>query len=260
MEPIDFAEDAGAGFEEATQAAYAIPFLYILQSNSPQVKKTEGAYVKGAEEGMFFLSTDSSLYPGQPGVVVVPVHFSQRAIEWKTREKGGGFVAEHPADTPLVQQTKMDEKQRNILPNGNQLVDTRIHAVLLLPDYPNCSRVIPAVINMTSTQLRKSRKWMSVMGGVHIPHPVTGQPVQAPMFARMYRLTTIPESNDKGSWWGFHVEQCGETSDHGAVTQARALGKAVRSGTVKVQHQEPESENKGASPSAPTDIGPDVPF
>ena len=47
-------EEAGSGFEEATSDSYAVPFLQVLQSGSPQCKKSDGKYIKGAEEGMIF--------------------------------------------------------------------------------------------------------------------------------------------------------------------------------------------------------------
>ncbi len=123
------AEDAGAGFEEATSTSFAIPFLQILQSGSPQCKKSDGAYIKGAEEGMFFNTVTQELYDGEEGIVVVPCHFTNRLVEWKPRESGGGFVAEHQiGETPA---TTKDDKGRDLLPNGNTLVDTRNHYVLI---------------------------------------------------------------------------------------------------------------------------------
>ena len=47
----------GTGLEEATADDYAIPFLRILQSMSPQLKKSDGKFIAGAEEGSFFILT-----------------------------------------------------------------------------------------------------------------------------------------------------------------------------------------------------------
>lgn len=41
----------GTGLEEAGVGDYAIPFLRVLQSMSPQLKKSDGQYIQGAEEG-----------------------------------------------------------------------------------------------------------------------------------------------------------------------------------------------------------------
>jgi hypothetical protein len=39
-----YSEDSGSGFEETSAESFAIPFLSILQSGSPQCKKSDGAY------------------------------------------------------------------------------------------------------------------------------------------------------------------------------------------------------------------------
>ena len=49
-----FEEFGDLGFSEVTSEDLAIPFLRILQAMSPQKNKRDGAYVDGAEEGMFF--------------------------------------------------------------------------------------------------------------------------------------------------------------------------------------------------------------
>ena len=223
-----FADDAGAGFEDAGQSAYAIPFLQILQSGSPQCKKSDGAYIKGAEEGMLFNTVTQELYDGDEGVVVIPAHFMQRFVEWKARESGGGFVREYlPSEAPTGSTTK-DDKNRDLLPNGNTLVDTRNHYVLIKkPD----GSLTPALIAMSSTQLRKSKQWMSVMQGIKVKGPEGFQ--TAPMMSRQYKLTTVPESNDKGSWFGFKVEMAGMVSDPAEYAEARAFRDAVRSGAAK---------------------------
>lgn len=223
-----FLADAGSGFEEASASSYAIPFLQILQSGSPQCKKSDGAYIKGAEEGMFYNTVTQELYDGESGVTVIPCHFTNRFVEWKTRESGGGFVAEHLPGT--TQPTQKDDKGRDILPNGNTLVDTRNHYVMI------CGAdgtLTPALIAMSSTQMKKSKQWMSKMQGIKIKGP--NGFVAAPMMSRKYKLTTVPESNDKGSWFGFRVELVGLVEDEAEYRAAQEFAMAVRQGAVKVQ-------------------------
>lgn len=234
--------DAGAGFEEAEASAYAIPFLQILQSGSPQCKKSDGAYIKGAEEGMFFNTVTQELYDGETGITVIPCLYNQRFVEWGTRESGGGFVREHlPHEAPS--NTVKDDKNRDILPNGNALVDTRNHYVLLrLPD----GTLSPALVAMSSTQLKKSKQWMSRMQGIKVKGP--NGFVTAPMMSRAYKLTTVPESNDKGSWFGFRIELAGLVEDVAEYNEALAFAKAVKTGAAKAQQptQAPVSEGETA--------------
>ncbi|HKU52551.1 MAG TPA: hypothetical protein VJQ25_08795, partial [Nitrospira sp.] len=55
------------GFERGD---VAIPFLRILQSNSPQVKKQNAKYVIDAEAGMFFNTATNDIYSGDTGIYV----------------------------------------------------------------------------------------------------------------------------------------------------------------------------------------------
>lgn len=224
-------EDAGAGFEDASSDAYAIPFLYILQSGSPQCKRSEVAhYIPGAEEGMFFNTVTGEIYDGQQGgVLLVPVHYTQRFVEWKPRESGGGFVQEHPPTSPLIGQTTKDEKNRDKLPNGNNLVDTRNHYCLLVVN----DSVSPVVVSMSSTQVKKSRNWMSKMNNMRIP--VGNKMSPAPMFSQLWRVTTVPESNDQGSWFGWKVEHYGPVTDIKLYNAAKEFRDAVIKGRAQAQ-------------------------
>ena len=224
-----FAADAGAGFEDADPSSYAIPFLQILQSGSPQCKKSDGAYIKGAEEGMLFNTGTQELYDGEEGILVIPCHFTNRFVEWKTRESGGGFVGEHLPGTTAP--TQKDDKGRDILPNGNTLVDTRNHYVMIRQ---SDGTLTPAIIAMSSTQMKKSKQWMSRMQGIKIK-TATGF-VPAPMMSRTYRITTVPESNDKGSWFGYRIELVGLVEDEAEYRAAQEFALAVRKGTAKAAH------------------------
>ena len=225
----EMAADAGQGFEEADKDAYAIPFLAILQANSPQCKKSEGAYIKGAEEGNLFNTVTSEIFDGEEGLGFVPVHFERRFVEWAPKDSGGGFKGEYSVaeGQDLLNTTHKNEKGKDVLPNGNELVDTRYHYGLVISN----DGVTPALITMTSTQLKKSRRWMSIMQGIKIDTP-NGQ-VTAPMFANTYLLTTTPESNDHGSWMGWKIERGQPVTDMGLYQAAKAFREAIRKGNAK---------------------------
>lgn len=233
----DFEQHANEGFESADIDSYAIPFLTVLQSGSPQAKRSEGAYIPGAAEGMLLDTVENTLYdPSQEPVLVVPVYFRRAYVEWKTREKGGGYVQEHPVTTMLAQQTQRDDKNRDILPNGNQLVDTRYHYVLML-DPEGFPR--PYVITMSSTQIKRSKRWMSVMQGIKLPSK-SGGFFTPPSYSHIYELRTVPESNDQGSWfsWQINIAKNPDGSnrmieDPALVTAAKAFLEAVKGGKIK---------------------------
>ena len=99
---VDMSEYAGLGMEEATSDDFAIPFIVILQKNSPQVDETEGAYIEGARPGMIYNTVSGEMYDGrETGLFIIPVHFRKEIIEWVPRKKGGGLVEIHPAGSPI---------------------------------------------------------------------------------------------------------------------------------------------------------------
>lgn len=238
-----FLAEAGAGFEEASAASYAIPFLQILQSGSPQCKKSEGAYIKGAEEGMIYNTVTQELFDGEEGVLVIPCHYTQRFVEWQLRESGGGFVKEHlPGEAPS---TVKDEKGRDIASNGNAIVDTRNHYVLIKGADGSLT---PALIAMSSTQLKKSKQWMSKMQGIKIKGPNGFQP--APMMSRVYKLTTIAENNDKGAWMGWRIELAGLVDDPAEFQEALSFRAAVKAGSVKAAQQTEDTASPDVDPES----------
>ncbi|WP_448506573.1 hypothetical protein [Immundisolibacter sp.] len=238
-----YEEDAGSGFENADANAYAIPFLAILQSGSPQCKKSDGAYIKGAEEGMIFNTVSQEIVDGDTGVMVIPCYYKRTFVKWAPREGagGGGFRGEVPPSDPEVLANRLcqegKDKGRLIDSEGNLLVDTRTHYVLVLDDN---GAYQPAVVSMSSTQIKKSRNWMSKMNSIKMARP-DGSLFTPPMFSHTYKLTTVPESNDQGSWFGWKIETGAPVVDAALYQAAKEFRAAVSSGEVK--EQVPQSGN-----------------
>lgn len=244
---VDYDDDAGSGFEQADKDAFAIPFLSVLQSGSPQVKKSDGAYIKGAEEGSLFNSVTQEIAAGEAGVKVIPCYYTRRFVRWGAREAGGGFKAEYTSDDPIISTVKnidgrsyFPEADGSVNPKASDiLVDTRNHYVLIVRDDGSFS---PAVVSMTSSQLKKSRQWMSKMDGLKFTGK-DGQVKTKPMFSHLYTLSTVPESNDSGSWFGYKVTLGEEVSavSPALYSAAKAFQKSITAGEVKVQQPMAES-------------------
>lgn len=226
-----YEEDAGSGFENADANAYAIPFLGILQSGSPQVKKSDGAYIKGAEEGHLFNTVTQALIDGAAGVDVIPCYYKRSFVKWAPRDAGGGYRGELAPSDPQVTAGKTDSDGYLIDNEGNELADTRTHYVLVLDGKGGYQ---PAVISFSSTQIKKSRQWMSKMNGIQLKR-ADDSIFTPPMFSHVYHISTVPESNDKGSWFGWKIETSGPVGDANMYAAAKALRAAVVSGEVKEQ-------------------------
>ena len=241
--PPDFGGEAGAGFENMSADDYAIPFLQILQGLSPQVKRSDGAYIEGAQEGMLVNTVTRELIDTENRrLVVIPAAYRHTWVEWRVREKGGGFVREHTAQ-PNVE-TKRDDKSREIMPNGNQLNDTRTFYVLVLDEATGVTT--PAVLSMTSTQIKKAKQWVMQQNLLKLVG--ANGPYTPPMFASKWLVTTVPESNEKGSWYGWKFEHAGYLKGPQDPTfiAARDFHKAVSSGEVKADMSKSTDDTEGA--------------
>ena len=229
---IDFGADAGAGFEETDQSSFAIPFFTVLQSGSPQCKKSDGAYIKGAEEGMLYNNVSQEIFDPEDGITVVPCHYSRTFNEWKTRDDGGGLVAVHTAaeGEALLSTCHKGEKGEDLTPDGTQLVDTRNHYVLLVKDDGSFE---PVFMPLSSTQITPSRRWMTMMNNIRINGQV------APMFSQLYTVNTIPKSNDKGSWYVVDFKHKEQISSPELYAAAKAFRESVRSGEAKPVEEAP---------------------
>lgn len=237
---VSFEDDAGGGFEEADRESYAIPFVRILQKLSPQLDETSGEYIEEAKAGMFFNTVTEDTYDGKVGLEVIPCHFRRVFVEWNKREDGGGFVAEYDVaeGAKLMKKCVRDDRNRDITPDGTQLVDTRIHYVQTID--PNTGALQPAVITMSATQAKKSKRWMTVMQNL-LKERKDGTLYNPAMFASVFKLISVPESNDQGSWHGYripHVRFLDESSaeDQRYYQTARAFRDAVKAGLAEVHH------------------------
>jgi hypothetical protein len=214
------AGQSNVGMEDADRESFAIPFLAILQKMSPQLDRNDPEYIATAKEGNVLNTATRDVYDGDEGILVIPVAFKRSFTKWGLREKGGGYKGEYAPSDPIVMTTKADEKNRNILPSGlEQLVDTRMHGVLLLADDgPQAS-----LVSMTSTQIKASKRWMTEMQGLQ-------KGDNLPTFAHVYKLTTIPDSNDQGSWMKWKIEYVGPVTEQEHIDAAVAFHSALQSG------------------------------
>ena len=64
-----------------------------------------------------------------------------------------------------------------------------------------------------------------------------GDSVEAPMFAYKYKLTSTVQSNDKGSWNAYSINQEGATEISIAM-MAKEFMSAARSGDVAVKEEQ----------------------
>jgi len=233
--------DAGAGLENATTEDFQIPYIKLLQALSPELKKRDIKYVPGAEEGMILNSGTGEFWDSEEGIIVLPVSFDFNIIEW-AGEKRGQLIAVHDRKNPPTPFAKND-KNESILENGNVLRPTASHYVLIVnPENPNISE--RAVISMASSQLKISRRWMSLIGAIQ-KLKTDGTPFVPPSFSHFYRLTTAVDSNDRGEWWNWviHNEGMLQKKHEELYKTALLFNRAHQTGLVRSRMVEEEVEN-----------------
>lgn len=235
---LDFSSDAGAGIEGADKSSFAIPFVTMLQGLSPQVETVEGA-----KPGLFINTITNEL---MNEVLVVPCSFQRRYVRWAPRSSGGGYKGEfNPADVEtnnVPGLSKHDNSYLMDVPEGarpfdskglplfDHLSDTRNHFVL----FKNAAgRWSAALISLSSTQIKKSKQWISRIQGIEM-RDTQGNPFTPPSFSHIYRLKSAKEENAKGAWWGITVDVVGPVEDAELYAKAKEFYKSVAAGAVEV--------------------------
>jgi hypothetical protein len=105
----------------------------------------------------------------------------------------------------------------------------------------------PALITMKSTQLKKSRKWNSMMQSVKLQGK--NGLFTPPIYSQTYLLTTVSESNDKGKWFGWEIQRIGDVANVNIFHAAKAFAQSVGAGDVKVKHDgETGASGNGSQP------------
>lgn len=222
---VDFAADAGMGMEGVDKDSFAIPFIALLQGLSPQLET-----VDAAKPGLFINTITDEVFKE---VLVVPCAYQRRYLRWAPRSEGGGYKGEYnqiDIETGKILGVEKDADGRLRL-EGDELKDTRNHFVLMQSESGAWQ---PALLSLSSTQIKKSKRWMSRIQGIELRTP-EGKPFNPPSFSHVYKLKAVKEENSKGSWWGLEIELVEPVSDPELYGRAKEFNKQVAAGEVRAQ-------------------------
>ncbi len=177
-----FEQDAHDGMDNISSEDVALPFLKLLSQLSPEIEN-----VKGAKAGMIYNTVSGEVYDGTQGIKVIPCHYERKYIEWQPRGSGSGApIAVHPATSDIMTKTfRKPGESKDYLDNGNYIENSAQHYVMIVGDDGTCS---PALIVLKSTQLKKSRKWNSMM--MTLKMNGKNGPFTPPSYSHVYRLTS----------------------------------------------------------------------
>jgi hypothetical protein len=252
---------AGLGFEGTTNEDFSIPFLGLLQSNSPMVESNENA-----RAGMIANTVTGDLFAGKDGVGFIPVATKHNYLEWYKRDSGKkGFVAEYDLSDPFVKQGRAQVKFGKLPGKTADTELTETFTVFGIASFEDGSSSAVA-ISFTSTKIKKYKGWMTKARSIAIVLP-DGRKIQAPLMAHRYRLKSVQEKNAKGTFYnwditfdGANAVACRLAPDDAQFQEAVELNNLVLQGVAKANHAA-AGEAEG-SPQGGDSVGEDteIPF
>lgn len=213
----DFLKQGNRGAENVGTDDMIIPRIELIQALSPVRKKSDPAYIEGAEEGMLYNNVTRALYGTE--VTVVPVYYTKQFLVWKDRKAGGGgsngfrgaFASKELADRAIAE----------LAEEALEVSDTAQHFVLVR----NGDDWQEAVISMAKSKVKVSKRWNSLM-----------RLSNTDSFSRAYKLSATTETNARNeSYFNFNVAALGFVNKE-LYDRAEKLYETIRTGAVKVSN------------------------
>ena len=231
-----FEADSMGGMEQMSTDDFAMPFLRVLSQLSPETNKRDSKYVEGAEPGMLFNTVTKQAYDGEKGINVVPCFYKREYVEWQDRGEGTGApVAIHSVESGIIKEATRDGLGKDRLSNGNYLENTASYFVMT-------EDLQQALITMKATQLKVSRTWNSMMNTLKLKGK-NGLFTPA-SYSHVYNLSTVQQSNEKGTWFGWNVAMIGPVQDENLYGAAKAFASSMRNVEVKHDKDEPAASKE----------------
>lgn len=254
---IDYGKYSGRGFQNQTKEDIALPFINLLQSNSPEVDKKDERYINGAEPGMFVNSVTKELFSH---IELVPAITMHTFDEWRPRDAGGGIVASHPLHSEVTKEARAQSTQFGKFKRGdNDLVETfKIFGVQSIDGKPGPM----VVVAFTSTKIKSYRHIMGRLQSFQFTME-NGQRITPPLFAHLVRIDAVGAKNAKGSFYKTSVLPAVEndvakslldTSDPRFILAAECES-LVSAGKAKADY-----ESQRPDGNAEDESGEDLPF
>jgi hypothetical protein len=215
FDPTMFEDDAGSGLENMGAEDLALPFLKILGGMSKELDVLEDA-----RKGDIYNTVTGQVLRGKDGIKVIPCAYQRRFIQWAPLGEGTGAPVAifQPGEAmPKTERSTEDNREYVQDGSGHYIEETHQHYVIVLHEDGAAET---ALLAMKSTQLKKSRKWNSMISSLtdarqeRTVHPAALQP-------RVHLLKTQLEENSKGSWHGWEMSRVGPVEDMATYKRAK---------------------------------------
>jgi len=271
-------EGARTGTETFDMRQMIVPYLSIVQGTSGYVKRGHAGFIDSARVGDII--DNLTLRPMQEAFVI-PCKYEDHVTEWEVKIERGG---EKRSRGKLVKQwftdhSKYQASQKRGRDDGEGFprITTEGNDINMVPTYYcllyNNGSVRPVVLPLASTQAKKSRRWNGLIDAVEFEGP--NGPFTAPIYAVLYKLTTVTEGEGDKTYPGWKIEPVGLTlaqkNGRRCWERAQEVRKAVEDGVMRMAAPVRDVTDEGsATTSAPDragyeppprrDDGDDIPF
>ena len=188
---LNFLDEAsGAGFEGLRSSDLSVPFLRVLQPNSPEVVEGDPAYIPGAKAGVFVNSFTKEIYGSS--IELVPIKSEGIWLEYtpKVGDKRGEFKGRHAVGSVPVTGDPFEGMFRE--DNGNEIRETMVFYCLVKGQ----EQGLPVVFSLTSSMIKHGKALNSLIYSLRLP---SGK--QAPYFGGYWKLALSLNQNDDGRWY-----------------------------------------------------------
>jgi len=214
---ILFEDDSHAGFENVKTESLAPPILKLLQNGSAEAQKRNQNYVEGAEPGMFLNTVTKKLYDGTQGINVIPCYYRLEYQEWSDFGTGSGRPEQiYPDSSDIISKTTKGADGKDRLSNGNYILTVGQHFVIIVDKNGSAET---AMISMSSSQGKVSRKWNSMMMSITLDGK--NGPFTPPSFSHIYQLSSVLNTGKGNQWYGYGVKKIGPVQDQALYERAK---------------------------------------
>jgi len=264
-------EDRGAGLKNISADERKVPFLRILQSNSPECEEGNAKYMPNAKAGLFMNTASKQLYSS---LIMIACARDHKFIEYTPREIGGGFVGLHQPGDKLIKDLRAKFGKFGRLPNGvtkrdkdgkpldgTEIVESfELYSILIDPATGSKFR---AIVPFQSTQISKYTTFIDRADGFEYLVAGSEVPVKPALYSHKWLLTTGNERNKKGAFKGYVIGLLAKKEDGSddvsvksfikksdpLFAMAKEFAKFVEEGKAEVDYtgglvEEPAAENE----------------
>jgi hypothetical protein len=217
----------GVGVDDLT-----IPRLSLIQDLSPQRKKSDPAYIDGADSGMLFNNVTLKLY-GE-SVVFVPCFYRKEWVIWKSQNSGGGFQGSFSSEKEALAEFREKDYEGKIDKKGDpeyEINDTGQQFGIVVHENGFTEDIVISLAKSKRKVDRQFNTLVKMAGGDR--------------FSKMYKISAVGDQNAAGQdYFNFGVTAMGFVADEALYNKAVAMYEAVSAGSRDVNRDSEEKKKE----------------